>query len=272
MSQYIKTEVAASIPFDNSTNGFQSDNVQGAIEETILKAEGKPRLPLFFWDWSTTADIQYLYFIGQIRCSDMPFIAPLTFRLRELTFTGKLNNVNANVFFGIYKTNGSLPNLGSLPQVTNQTLTYIEGDFPYPNTQRVTINLVNNGPNLPLTFSENTQTRTVTIQLATNNQGQVTTTRTQLVTAFQNVPANTITLLYAINGSGTQIVNPATFSTSGGNVGNAITSIFTRAQSYRVRYNNIMITPNDYLYVVKTNQNVASYNNPFITLYLSFEG
>ena len=30
--------VAASIPFDNSTNGFDSDNVQEAIEETRASA------------------------------------------------------------------------------------------------------------------------------------------------------------------------------------------------------------------------------------------
>lgn len=30
---YKTTQVAESVPFDNSTNGFVSDNVQGAIEE-----------------------------------------------------------------------------------------------------------------------------------------------------------------------------------------------------------------------------------------------
>ncbi len=37
-SGIIKTEVARSVPFDNSTNGMESSNVQEAIEEIEVKS------------------------------------------------------------------------------------------------------------------------------------------------------------------------------------------------------------------------------------------
>lgn len=46
-SQYFKNEIARTVPFDNSTNGYIADNVQDAIEETLVNA-GSSRYPMLF--------------------------------------------------------------------------------------------------------------------------------------------------------------------------------------------------------------------------------
>lgn len=64
MSKVKLSPVAASIPFDNTTNDFQSTDVQGAIEETLLLAEGVPRAPIFF---GIGIQIPYIYiFSGKL--------------------------------------------------------------------------------------------------------------------------------------------------------------------------------------------------------------
>ena len=262
--------VAGQIPFDNEDNGFDSDNVQAAIEEVPGVALDKPRALVFFWDWN--AFPIYLYLFGQVRSNDLPFAVGQNGKLRELTCGGRQNNVNANAIFALYRITdpSTNPNLGSLPEVVNQNLTYIESDFPYTGTSRVTINLVNNGPSLPLIFSEDLVTKTVTIQLATNAGGNVTTTRTQLRNAFR---LNTdITLIYAINGSGGNVLSTASFSTSGGSVGDAIGAVFMRAKAFGFRKGyEVQLSPGDFLVGRAFNQNVNSFSPSSLTAYLSFD-
>lgn len=45
MSNIIITQVAQSVPFDNSTNGFTADNVQNAIEEAKNSSSGSSLIP-----------------------------------------------------------------------------------------------------------------------------------------------------------------------------------------------------------------------------------
>lgn len=261
--------VANEIPFDNSTNGFTSDNVQNAIEEIPIVATDKPRAAIFFWDWNSNPI--YLYIYGQVRSNELPFAIGQQAKLRELTCGGKQNNVDANALFALYKvTDPSVaPNLGSLPSVTNQGLTYTESDFPYPGSTRVTINLVNNGPSLPLAFSENLSTKTVTIQLATNGAGNVTTTRTQLRDAFRL--NTTITLIYKITGSGNNIVSPASFTTSGGNAGDAIGAVFMRAKPWGSRTGyNASIQPGNFLIGRIFDEDIGSFSPSSMTAYISF--
>jgi hypothetical protein len=96
----------------------------------------------------------------------------------------------------------------------------------------MTINLVNNGPSLPLAFTENLISRTLTIQLATNAGGLVTTTATQLRDAFRS--NNSINQIWRITGTGGTL-SVASFSCSGGSVGNEIAAIHLRNNSSNYR-------------------------------------
>lgn len=241
MRRDVYTPVAESVPFDNSTNGYTSDNVQDAIIETGGIAVLQSRAPLLYWEYNSNAGV-YLYLAGQTKSNNVPYIVPKEAYLREIGVTARVTTNPSSAFYTVYSTtaiNSITP--GVLPTVTNQTLVYEESDFPHAGVPRVTINLVNNGPSLPLTFSENTTTRVVTIQLATNGAGVVTTTRTQLRNAFRN--NNTITLIWRITGTGGAVMTPASFSTAGGTVGSAIGSVFLRANSFAISYYDRLINP-----------------------------
>ncbi len=227
MIKWIK-DVASSIFFDSENNDFTSDNVQDALEEAVTIAEGVPRAFVSYWDWNSNPI--YLYLFGQTRSNEVPFTAAVNSKLREMSCSGDQNNVDASVMFALYKTDGSEPgNFGTLAEVTNQQVTYQEGDLPYTGTTRVTIELVNNGSNLPLDFSEDESTRTVTIQLETDGAGNPQTTKNDLRSAFR-LNAD-IKQIYSINyiGSGTTVLSPASFTCSGGDEGDAIGTVFMRA-------------------------------------------
>lgn len=250
---YVKvTPVAQSVPFDNDTNGFTSGEVQSAIEEVNLTASGpKGRLPVMFWEFSTYSN-NFLYYGGQVKSNEAPFCSSNTGLLNEVAVAGRMTTVNSNALWAFYRvlaasvpTSGNISlSYGSVASVTNQTLVYEESDYPYVGTTRVSISLVNNGPSLPLSFSENIGARTVTIQLATNGGGTVTTTRTQLRDAFR---ANkTIQQIWRITGSGGTVLSAATFSCAGGSVVNEIAAIHLRANSSNYKQNyEIVINPGD---------------------------
>lgn len=89
-----KTEVAYSVPFDNSTNGFVASDVQRAIEEAKQNAEGFPRagLPLTYngtvgnGSWITYSEL----------LSSPRILFPVKIRIKEITW------VNANVNLGAF--------------------------------------------------------------------------------------------------------------------------------------------------------------------------
>jgi hypothetical protein len=270
MTKVKASPVARQIPFDTSSNDFQSPNVQGAIEETLLLAEGVPRAPIFFWDWNSNPI--YLHLFGQVRSNELPFVISQNSKLRELSCGGRQNTTTANAIFALYKiTDPSLaPSFGTLPTVTNQSLTYTESDFPYAGSTRVTINLVNNGPSLPLSFSENLISKTVTIQLATNGAGVVTTTATQLRDAFRL--NTTITLIYKVTGTGGTLTT-ASFVTSGGTTGDAIGAVFMRAKPWgRTSGYEVDLVPGDFLVGRVFEQDIGSFSPSSMTSFISFSG
>lgn len=232
------------VPFDPTGTSYNptTQTVRAALLESLLIAEGKPRNSISYWDWNS--DPIYLYGIGQTRSNEAPWPIAANAKLREISCTGGIDTATANALFALYLLPAGVvrnPVLGTLPTVVNQGLTYTESDFPHSGTTRVTINLVNNGPSRPLTFSENTLTRVVTIQLATNGSGVVTTTRTQLRDAFR---ANTtITLIYKITGTGGTILAPASIITTGGSVGEAIGAVFMRSKAtgFKAGYNTNIV-------------------------------
>lgn len=227
MIKWVK-DVASSIFFDSEDNSFTSDNVQDALEEAVTLAEGVPRAFVSYWDWNSNPI--YLYLFGQTRSNEVPFTTAVDSKLREMSCSGDQNNVDASVMFALYRTDGSEPaNFGTLAEATDQQVTYQEGDLPYTGTTRVTIELVNNGPSLPLAFSEDASTRTFTIQLETNGAGTPQTTKNDLRSAFRL--NSTIDLIYSINytGSGSTVLSPTSFTCSGGDPGDAIGTVFMRA-------------------------------------------
>lgn len=268
--------VAESVPFDNSSNGFTSEEVQSAIEETFQATSGpKGRLPVVYWEFSTFAN-NYLYFGGQTKSNQSPFVSGNNGVLNEISVSGRVNTSNSNAFWTIYRvdknsvpTTGSVtPSFGSLATASNQGLTYYEGDYPYSGSTRVTIELVNNGNSLPLTFSENKTTKTVTIQLATDGGGNVTTTATQLRNAFR--ANNTINLLWRIRGSGGTL-STGTFQCSGGSVGDEIASIQLRANSSNFKDElDVDINPGDVLIARCNTVDTGSISNMQLTGFVSY--
>lgn len=246
-------QVAGQIPFDPSTSDLTSEDTQSAIVETFENASGpKGRLPILFWEFSTYAN-NYLYHGGQVKSNETPFVSGSEGLFNEIAVAGRMTSANSNALWTIYRVDvGSIPlsgsitpSFGSLASVTNQGLTWYESDYPYAGTTRVTINLVNNGPSLPLTFSEDLGTRTITVQLATNGGGSVTTTASDLVTAFRQ--DNTIDQVWRVTGGGGTL-STASIQCSGGSVGDEIAAIHLRANSSNYRADlEIDINPGDVL-------------------------
>ena len=91
---------AKNIDFNNATNGFTSDNVQGAIEEVKTYGEGFPRagVPLSYnGTISTGSWISYTELIATPR-----ILFPVKIRIKEITWVN--TNVNLGSFtFEFYK-------------------------------------------------------------------------------------------------------------------------------------------------------------------------
>ena len=189
------------------------------------------RFPLFFWERDSNP--AWLYFIGQSRSNEMPFIVSKPGKVKELAISGK-KSAQSNSMLTLYKkTAGSDIPLsiteGVLASVNNSAgnVTFEEGDFPYSGTTRVTINIVNNGPSLPLVITEDIPSKTVTIQLVTDSGGNsITTAKGDLREAFRD---NTdITLLWRITATNYNNVQPEALVCSGGTSGDVMCSIFMR--------------------------------------------
>lgn len=249
----------------------------GIFVDNINSVNGpKGRLPAFFWEYNTFAN-NYLYHGGQIKSNESPFVSGNEGILNEIGVAGRMATVNSNALWTVYRilaanvpSSGSItPNLGSLASVTNQGLTWYEAEYPYTGSTRVTVNLVNNGPSLPLAFSENVNTRTVTVQLATNGSGTATTTATQLRDAFR---ANkTIKQIWRVTGTGGSALSTASISCSGGSLGDEIASIHLRANSsnYRAGY-SVVINPGDIILARCDIVDVGNISSMQVSVFLSY--
>lgn len=268
--------VAREIPFDNEGTPLISEETRAAILEVFANASGpKGRLPILYWEFYTYAN-NYLYYGGQTKSNETPFVSGNEAILNEIAVAGRVNSINSNALWSIYRidrnsipTTGAItPSFGSLATVVNQGLTYHESDYPYSGTTRVTINLVNNGPSLPLSFSEDVSTRTITIQLATNGASTITTTATQLRDAFR--ANNTIDQVWRITGTGGTL-SVASIQCSGGSVGDEIAAIHLRNNSsnFRAGY-EVQINPGDVLIGRCNVIDVGSISNMQMTGFVSY--
>lgn len=79
------TPVAKAVPFDNSTNGYTSTEVQGAIEEGVSIAIGTARYSVFCAYESNANSGRWLEFTRGNSSDDSPYIVVGPTTLEELT-------------------------------------------------------------------------------------------------------------------------------------------------------------------------------------------
>jgi hypothetical protein len=98
------TQVAKSVPFDNATNGFTSDEVQSAIEEARNTAEGKARYCVNAGFDGTASTGRYLEYNSNVDSNLSGFIVPRASVLKELSLAAVSN---ATTTITIYTWNGT---------------------------------------------------------------------------------------------------------------------------------------------------------------------
>ena len=129
--------------------------------------------------------------------------------------------------------------------------------------------MVNNGASLPLAFDEDLTTRTITVQLATDGGGTVTTTANDLLNGFR--ANNTIKQVWRVTGGGGSVLTTGSFQCSGGSVGDELATIHLRANSsnYKAGY-NIVINPGDVLLARCTTIDVGSVASMQVSVFVSY--
>jgi hypothetical protein len=138
MSAIKKSPVAESIPFDNDTNGFNSDDTQSAIEEARETAAGFPRAGLALIYNGTTSNNDLISYSNLT--PNTPIVFPVNTQLNELTFANNRNSVECDIEIwdgGV--SSGTLVktvNVSTGAGVNNQVfdlnsdnLTFNQGDF-----------------------------------------------------------------------------------------------------------------------------------------------
>lgn len=110
------SQVAESVPFDNSTNGYEADNVQGAIEEGVTSALNTPIYTIVLQHNGTVSDGTWLGYDSLLPGNDTPIIIPRNADFTEFTFsnnnagadytlTFRKNSLVATPFYTISKVN-----------------------------------------------------------------------------------------------------------------------------------------------------------------------
>jgi len=130
-------QVANSVWFDNSTNGFTSDNVQEAIEEAKQNAEGFPRAGIRSNYNGTVSASQWLG-PSELFPNTPLLVAPVTLKLNEITWSNQNTNVAFRIQFRLASKVGTIfytltvtsPNSG-YGYVTGINYTLNAGDIIY---------------------------------------------------------------------------------------------------------------------------------------------
>jgi hypothetical protein len=95
-------QVAASLPYDNSTNVFTADETQAAIEEAKQNAEGFPRAGLALTANGTVGDLAWITYTELL--ANPRILFPVKTRLKEFTWVN--NNVNIRALNFVFYKNG----------------------------------------------------------------------------------------------------------------------------------------------------------------------
>lgn len=91
-------QVAETVPFDNETNGFISEDVQAAIEEAKQNAEGFPRAGIRSTYNGTVTGNSWLG-PSELLPNTALLISPVTLKLQELTWANPTLNVQFRIQF-----------------------------------------------------------------------------------------------------------------------------------------------------------------------------
>lgn len=91
------TPVAASVPFDNDTNGYAAEDVQAAIEESKITAVALPRYAIVTTFNGTVSNNQWLGYSNLLPGDSVPIIIPSNAVLKEISFSNVRNNVNGDL-------------------------------------------------------------------------------------------------------------------------------------------------------------------------------
>ena len=94
----IQRQVASSVPFDNSSNGFLSTETQSAIEETKFFAAAARYAISAGYNGNATSG-RYLEWFTGVASNDAPFIVPKHSLLQEISLsTGTATTVSVGVY------------------------------------------------------------------------------------------------------------------------------------------------------------------------------
>jgi len=103
-----KNQIANQTPFDNSTNGFTSTDVQAAIEEAKNSAEGKARYCISCGFDGNSGVGRYLEYQSNVDSDMTGFIVPRNSILREISL-GAISS--STVTFKIFLWDGTTETL-----------------------------------------------------------------------------------------------------------------------------------------------------------------
>lgn len=101
------TPVAQSVPFDNDTNGFTSDEVQSAIEEAKQNAEGFPRSSIRGVYNGTVANNNFLG-PTELLPNTAFCVFPVNSKINEITWANQTTNVQFRVQFRSVSKTGTI--------------------------------------------------------------------------------------------------------------------------------------------------------------------
>lgn len=107
MTSIKTTPVAASVPFDNSTNGFTAENTQSAIEEAKQNAEGFPRAGVRSTYNSTISNNSWLG-PNELLPNTPLLIAPVALKLNEISWSNQATNVRFRIQFRTVSRTGTI--------------------------------------------------------------------------------------------------------------------------------------------------------------------
>lgn len=100
-------QVASSVPFDNSSNGFVADDAQAAIEEARLYAQGFPRAGIRATANGTVGNNNWIGPTELLPNTPM-LVAPLNLQINEITWSNQNTNVQFHIEFRLGSKTGSI--------------------------------------------------------------------------------------------------------------------------------------------------------------------
>lgn len=100
-------QVAETVPFDNSTNGFIADDAQAAIEEARLLAQGFPRAGIRVTSNGVVGNNDWLG-PNELLPNTPMAVFPVKVQLNEITWSNQNTNVEFHIEFRVGSKTGTI--------------------------------------------------------------------------------------------------------------------------------------------------------------------